>query len=137
MRSDPDHVLDAIDGVVEDWETLSADAMRWAPPEEKPGTPPDILREVSETFGPLAASFVQALRPLGEAVLRPLTDFLDSQLFNEPPSEGLWEVEEATTSCQCLCFRHPDRPDICTGAAESGAVMCAACAAHSEYGRPT
>ena len=67
MPSDPDHVLDAIDGVVEDWETLSADAMRWAPPEDKGE---DLLAEVTDIFGPLANALTQAFRPMGEALMR-------------------------------------------------------------------
>ncbi|MEV0160311.1 hypothetical protein ACGFJC_28265 [Nonomuraea fuscirosea] len=69
MPSDPDHVLDAIDGVVDEWETLSADAMRWAPPESKT---PDLITEVSEIFGPLVNAFSQALRPVGDALERVL-----------------------------------------------------------------
>ncbi|WP_043619672.1 hypothetical protein [Nonomuraea candida] len=69
MPSDPDHVLDAIDGVVDEWETLSADAMRWSPPEHKS---PDIVSEVSEIFGPLVNAFSQALRPIGDAFERVL-----------------------------------------------------------------
>ena len=70
MPSDPDHVVDAIDGVVEEWETLSADAMRWAPPESKR---PDLMTEVSEIFGPLVNAVTQALRPIGDAFERVLT----------------------------------------------------------------
>ncbi|MFC5822339.1 hypothetical protein [Nonomuraea insulae] len=70
MPSDPDHVLDAIDGVVEEWETLSADAMRWAPPETKD---PDFMTEVSEIFGPLVNAFSHALRPVGDALERVLS----------------------------------------------------------------
>jgi hypothetical protein len=69
MPSDPDHVLDAIDGVVDEWETLSADAMRWAPPETKS---PDFVTEVTEIFGPLANAFAQALRPVSDAFERVL-----------------------------------------------------------------
>ncbi|MET9343931.1 MULTISPECIES: hypothetical protein [unclassified Nonomuraea] len=127
MRSDPDHVLDAIDGVVEDWESLSADSMRWAPPEAKPDTTPEFLREMSETFGPLATTFMQALRPLGEAVLRPLADFFDNTVLGGEQPEGTWDIEEQTSTCQCLCFRHPDRPDVCAGTVTSGQVMCGAC----------
>lgn len=72
MRSDPDHVLDAIDGVVEDWETLSADAMRWTPPEEHRHE--DLLGEVGEIFGPLANALTQAFRPMGEALMRTLEE---------------------------------------------------------------
>ncbi|MEU0568181.1 hypothetical protein ABZ297_22750 [Nonomuraea sp. NPDC005983] len=74
MPSDPDHVLDAIDGVVDEWETLSADAMRWAPPEKKGD---DLLTEVSEIFGPLANALTQAFRPLGDAVTRVLDRLVD------------------------------------------------------------
>jgi hypothetical protein len=74
MPSDPDHVLDAIDGVVEEWETLSADAMRWAPPETKT---PDFLTEVSEILGPLANALTDAFRPLGDAMTRALDRLSD------------------------------------------------------------
>ncbi|MEV4290151.1 hypothetical protein AB0K40_31975 [Nonomuraea bangladeshensis] len=74
MPSDPDHVLDAIDGVVEEWETLSADAMRWAPPESKS---PDLMTEVSEIIGPLVNAFSQALRPVSDAFERALTAAFD------------------------------------------------------------
>ncbi|TMR89780.1 hypothetical protein [Nonomuraea basaltis] len=69
MSSDPDHVLDAIDGVVDEWETLSADAMRWAPPESKS---PDLMTEMTEIFGPLVNAFSQALRPVSDAFERVL-----------------------------------------------------------------
>lgn len=72
MPSDPDHVLDAIDGVVDEWETLSADAMRWAPPETKS---PDFMTEVTEIFGPLVNAFSQALRPVSDAFERVLQTF--------------------------------------------------------------
>ncbi|NBE95064.1 hypothetical protein FE391_45880 [Nonomuraea sp. KC401] len=74
MPSDPDHVLDAIDGVVDEWETLSADAMRWAPPEDKS---PDLMTEVGEIFGPLVNAFTEVLRPVGDAFERVLQSFDD------------------------------------------------------------
>ncbi|MER7363390.1 hypothetical protein ACI2LC_05580 [Nonomuraea wenchangensis] len=76
MPSDPDHVLDAIDGVVEEWETLSADAMRWAPPESKS---PDLMSEVSEIIGPLVNAFSQALRPVSDAFERVLSAAFDDE----------------------------------------------------------
>ncbi|MGP3916503.1 hypothetical protein [Nonomuraea sp. 10N515B] len=69
MQSDPDHLLDAIDGVVDEWETLSADAMRWAPPESKS---PDFVTEMTEIFGPLVNAFSEALRPVSDAFERVL-----------------------------------------------------------------
>lgn len=77
MPRDPDHVLDAIDGAVDEWETLSADAMRWAPPESKGGN--DLLREVTDIFGPLANALTQAFRPLGDAVTRVLDHLVDDE----------------------------------------------------------
>jgi hypothetical protein len=74
MPNDPDHVLDAIDGVVEEWETLSADAMRWAPPESKGD---DLFREVTDIFTPLVNAFTQALRPIGDAMTRALDHLTD------------------------------------------------------------
>ncbi|MEV0386588.1 hypothetical protein [Nonomuraea sp. NPDC050643] len=65
-------MLDAIDGVVDEWETLSADAMRWAPPETKS---PDFMTEVTEIFGPLVNAFSQALRPVSDAFERVLQTF--------------------------------------------------------------
>lgn len=125
MPSDPDHVLDAIDGVVEDWETLSADSMRWAPPEDVPVDKAeaqvpddlfrlpeqlfrsDLFREVTEIFGPLVNTLTEAFRPVGDAVER----YFDVLEDDQPRLE----VEPADRSCQCLCFRHEDRPGICTG----------------------
>ncbi|MFG6194194.1 hypothetical protein [Nonomuraea sp. JJY05] len=74
MPSDPDHVLDAIDGVVDEWETLSADSMRWSPPETKS---PDFMTEMTEIFGPLVNAFAQALRPVSDAFERVLHTFDD------------------------------------------------------------
>lgn len=74
MPNDPDHVLDAIDGVVDEWETLSADAMRWAPPERKS---PDLLNEVTEIFSPLASAISEALRPIGDSITRALDQLTD------------------------------------------------------------
>ncbi|MFG3437870.1 hypothetical protein ACGF0J_11585 [Nonomuraea sp. NPDC047897] len=74
MSRDPDHVLDAIDGAVDEWETLSADAMRWAPPENKQ---PDLLGEVGEILAPLTHAVTEVLRPLGDAVTRVLDFLLD------------------------------------------------------------
>ncbi|NUO98733.1 MAG: hypothetical protein HOV97_03020 [Nonomuraea sp.] len=74
MPNDPDHVLDAIDGVVDEWETLSADAMRWAPPEHKS---PDLLSEVTEIFSPLAEAISEALRPIGDSITRALDQLTD------------------------------------------------------------
>ncbi|MGW0807224.1 hypothetical protein [Nonomuraea sp. NPDC002799] len=76
MPSDPDHVLDAIDGVVDEWETLSSDAMRWAPPETKS---PDLVGEVTEIFGPLANAFAQVLRPLSDAFERVLNTLAEEE----------------------------------------------------------
>ncbi|MFI6790960.1 hypothetical protein ACIBG4_26895 [Nonomuraea sp. NPDC050383] len=67
MSSDPDHVLDAIDGVVDEWEALSADAMRWAPPEQKQV---GVVSEVTDILAPLANALTEAFRPLGDAVTR-------------------------------------------------------------------
>lgn len=69
MPSDPDHVLDAIDGVVDDWEATSADSMRWAPPENKQA---DVFDEMADIFGPLANAITQVIRPVGEAIERAL-----------------------------------------------------------------
>ncbi|GGP13821.1 hypothetical protein LDL08_20800 [Nonomuraea glycinis] len=78
MPRDPDHVLDAIDGVVDEWETLSADAMRWVPPESGKGGN-DLLREVTDIFGPLANALTLAFRPLGDAVTRVMDHLVDDE----------------------------------------------------------
>lgn len=87
MPSDPDHVLDSIDGVVDEWETLSADAMRWAPPENKGD---DLLREVTGILAPLANALTEAFRPLGDAVTRVLDDLVPDDEPGEPwePGDG-------------------------------------------------
>ncbi|QYC37857.1 hypothetical protein Nocox_01115 [Nonomuraea coxensis DSM 45129] len=82
MPSDPDHVLDAIDGVVDEWETLSADAMRWAPPETKS---PDLMSEVSEILGPLVNAFSQVLRPVSDALERALQAAFDDDDEDDGP----------------------------------------------------
>ncbi|NUR84722.1 MAG: hypothetical protein HOY71_11615, partial [Nonomuraea sp.] len=60
--------------VVDEWETLSADAMRWAPPEHKE---PDLLAEVTEIFSPLAEAISEALRPIGDSITRALDQLTD------------------------------------------------------------
>ncbi|WP_084955625.1 hypothetical protein [Thermoactinospora rubra] len=128
MPSDPDHVLDAIDGAVEDWEAVSADAMRWAPPERKPSPSGDVFKEVTDLFAPLTA----ALRSLGEAVLeappvRRLFEFVEDVPL---PSEPTLDVDDEEPTCRCLCFRHADSPGVCTGRVDgvfAGVQMCAAC----------
>lgn len=95
MPSDPDHVLDAIDGVVDEWLAMSEDSMRWAPPEKAPPKPQlalpapplprvseEFLHDVGVLFGAqtqaAAEAVVEVLRPLGEGLLGALTEFLDS-----------------------------------------------------------
>lgn len=90
------HVLDAIDGALdEDW-SVSGDAMRWAPPEggpkpayltPSPMPPPPVIthtRHVPEYRGP---SWVMGMRvvedpavPRGEAVISVDTEFEDAYL---------------------------------------------------------
>ncbi|NRQ36317.1 hypothetical protein HII36_31450 [Nonomuraea sp. NN258] len=82
MPSDPDHVLDAIDGVVEEWETVSADAMRWQPPESKS---PDLLTEMGEIFAPLANALTEVLRPLGDTLNRVFDHLTDD---DDHPENG-------------------------------------------------
>ncbi|WP_327088333.1 hypothetical protein OIE66_39425 [Nonomuraea sp. NBC_01738] len=74
MRKDPDHVLDAIDGVVDDWEATSADSMRWAPPEVKRE---ELAVEVAEIFGPLVNALADLLRPVGEAIENAMDRLVD------------------------------------------------------------
>ncbi|MET8336814.1 hypothetical protein [Streptosporangium canum] len=95
MPSDPDHVLDAIDGVVDEWLAMSEDSMRWAPPEKAPPKPQlalpapplprvseEFLHDVGVLFGAPTQAVVEAVaevfRPLGEGLLEALTAFLDS-----------------------------------------------------------
>ncbi|MBF8191437.1 hypothetical protein ITP53_38220 [Nonomuraea sp. K274] len=85
MPSDPDHVLDAIDGAVDEWETLSADAMRWAPPETKS---PDLVSEVTQIFGPLLNAFTQALRPVSDTFERVLDALDPDDRPLDPPGRG-------------------------------------------------
>ncbi|MFC7640426.1 hypothetical protein ACFQX6_04890 [Streptosporangium lutulentum] len=75
MSSDPDHVLDAIDGVVDEWLAMSDDSMRWAPPEKIPPkarltlpTPPlpHVLEDLLQEVGTQAHTALEAFRPLGE-----------------------------------------------------------------------
>jgi hypothetical protein len=65
MSTDPRHVIDAIDGVVDDWEASSADSMRWAPPEKHE---PDLFDEATQLLAPLAHAVTELLRPVGEAI---------------------------------------------------------------------
>ncbi|NUT38616.1 MAG: hypothetical protein HOV86_01410 [Thermoactinospora sp.] len=128
MPRDPEHLLDVIDGAVEDWEATSSDAMRWAPPERKEPEPADILKDIGEIFAPLTAAF----RSLGEAVLEapPVRRFFELVEDIPLPPEPAMEVEEEAPSCRCLCFRHAARPGICTGEVAgqaAGVEMCASC----------
>lgn len=108
MPSDPDHVLDAIDGVVDEWLALSEDSMRWAPPEEAPPkrhlalpapslpwVSDDFLHEVGALLGTRAHAVAdvvtEVLRPLGEGLSGALTAILDS-----PPVRQLIEPAERT-----------------------------------------
>ncbi|MFJ2033677.1 hypothetical protein [Streptosporangium sp. NPDC087985] len=95
MPSDPDHVLDAIDGVVDEWLAMSEDSMRWAPPEKTPPKrrlalpapplpwgPDDFLHEIGSLLGTRAHTVAdvvtEAFRPLGEGLTGAFTAFLDS-----------------------------------------------------------
>ncbi|WP_440102105.1 hypothetical protein [Streptosporangium sp. H16] len=105
MPDDSDHVLDSIDGAVDEWLAMSDDSMRWTPPEKarpKPQfglpVPPlpqvleEFLQEVGTRLGPPAQAVVDAFRPLGEGVVDAVSTFLDSppvrQLIDPPdPSD--------------------------------------------------
>ncbi|MEU9832434.1 hypothetical protein AB0D67_12960 [Streptosporangium sp. NPDC048047] len=87
MASDPDHVLDAIDGVVDEWLTMSEDSMRWAPPEKAPprqrlGLPapplPQIVEGIIQEVGARTQAVVEAVRPLGEGVIEAFAAVLDN-----------------------------------------------------------
>ncbi|MGJ6965790.1 hypothetical protein ACSDR0_28170 [Streptosporangium sp. G11] len=105
MPDDSDHVLDSIDGAVDEWLAMSDDSMRWTPPEKarpKPQfglpVPPlpqvleDFLQEVGTRLGPPAQAVVDAFRPLGEGVVDAVSTFLDSppmrQLLDPPGPSG-------------------------------------------------
>jgi|GEM_PF-4301110 len=105
MPDDSDHVLDSIDGAVDEWLAMSDDSMRWTPPEKarpKPQlglpVPPlpqvleDLLQEVGTRLGPPAQAVVDAFRPLGEGVIDAVSTFLDSppvrQLLDPPGPSG-------------------------------------------------
>ncbi|WP_440070266.1 hypothetical protein [Streptosporangium sp. OZ121] len=105
MPDDSDHVLDSIDGAVDEWLAMSDDSMRWTPPEKarpKPQfglpVPPlpqvleEFLQEVGTRLGPPAQAVVDAFRPLGEGVVDAVSTFLDSppvrQLIDPPDPSG-------------------------------------------------
>ncbi|MER6176646.1 hypothetical protein [Streptosporangium sp. NPDC001681] len=90
MPDDSDHVLDSIDGAVDEWLAMSDDSMRWTPPEKAHSksqlglpVPPlpqvleDLLQEVGSRLGPPAQAVVDAFRPLGEGVVEAVSTFLD------------------------------------------------------------
>jgi len=101
MPDDSDHVLDSIDGAVDEWLAMSDDSMRWTPPEKarpKPQAglpvPPlpqvleDLIQEVGSRFGPPAQAVIEAFRPLGEGMAEAVSMFLDSppvRQFLDPP----------------------------------------------------
>ncbi|MGV9773309.1 hypothetical protein [Streptosporangium sp. NPDC003464] len=110
MPSDPDHVLDAIDGVVDEWLAMSEDSMRWAPPEKAPprrqlalpapplpGVSAEFMHDVGIVFGAQAQAVVEAVtevfRPLGEGLAGALAAVLDSPAVRQlvelvdPPEE--------------------------------------------------
>ncbi|WP_433256882.1 hypothetical protein ACQPYK_18800 [Streptosporangium sp. CA-135522] len=126
MPSDPDHVLDAIDGVVDEWLAMSEDSMRWAPPEKAPPRPrlalpapplphisDDFLREVGVLFGTqtqaAVETVVEALRPLGEGLAGAVTAFLDS-----PAVRQLIELADPPEDHAFLDFaeRGDSRPEL-------------------------
>ncbi|MBB5075773.1 hypothetical protein [Nonomuraea endophytica] len=74
MQSDPEHIVDVIDGVVDDWEAMSADSMRWAPPETKE---PDLFDELTEIVAPLVNAAADILRPVGEAIERVMDHLIE------------------------------------------------------------
>lgn len=105
MPSDPDHVLDAIDGVVDEWLAMSEDSMRWAPPEKpapRPGftlpTPslpplPPLVEGLLEEAGARAQAVVEAFRPLGEGVIGVLTSIFDSDTLRRLVEPADWPEE--------------------------------------------
>ncbi|MBB2914550.1 hypothetical protein FHS43_005862 [Streptosporangium becharense] len=105
MPDDPDHVLDSIDGAVDEWLAMSDDSMRWSPPEKAAPrhrlglpVPPlpefldDLLHELGDRLGPPAQAAVDAVRPLGEGVVDAVSAFLDTpavrQLLQPPGGHG-------------------------------------------------
>ncbi|GAA3039812.1 hypothetical protein [Streptosporangium longisporum] len=113
MPDDSDHVLDSIDGAVDEWLAMSDDSMRWTPPEtvrSKPvrslPVPPfpqvleNLLHEVEARLGPPAQAVVDAFRPLGEGVVDAVSTFLDSppvrHLLDPPEDPGAAGPGETT-----------------------------------------
>ncbi|GAA2879312.1 hypothetical protein GCM10010517_41560 [Streptosporangium fragile] len=103
MPDDPDHVLDSIDGAVDEWLAMSDDSMRWSPPEKAAPrhqlglpVPPlpefldDFLHELGTRFGAPAQAVVDAFRPLGEGMVEAVSSFLDTPVVRQllqPPDE--------------------------------------------------
>ncbi len=102
MPSDPDHVLDAIDGVVDEWLAMSEDSMRWAPPEKPPPRPrlalptpplPHLVEELLQEVGAHTQAVVEAFRPLGEGVVGAFASFFDSTAVRRLLDPADWPEE--------------------------------------------
>ncbi|GAA3070996.1 hypothetical protein [Streptosporangium carneum] len=102
MPSDPDHVLDAIDGVVDEWLAMSEDSMRWAPPEKPPPKPrlalpspplPHLVEELLQEVGVHTQAVVEAFRPLGEGVMGAFASFFDSPAMRQLIEPADWPEE--------------------------------------------
>ncbi|GHE43787.1 hypothetical protein GCM10017673_52410 [Streptosporangium violaceochromogenes] len=103
-HGDSDHVLDAIDGVVDEWLTMSEDSMRWAPPEKPPPrvrlalpTPPlpHAVEELLQGVGTHTHAVVEAFRPLGEGVVGAFTSFFDNPVVRRLLEPADWPEEHA------------------------------------------
>ncbi|MFD0884533.1 hypothetical protein ACFQ08_08190 [Streptosporangium algeriense] len=102
MPSDPDHVLDAIDGVVDEWLAMSEDSMRWAPPEKPTPRPrlalpapplPPLVEGLMQEAGARVQAVAEAFRPLGEGVVGVLTSIFDSDAVRRLIEPADWPEE--------------------------------------------
>lgn len=102
MPNDPDHVLDAIDGVVDEWLAMSEDSMRWAPPEKSPPRPrlalpapplPHVVEELLQEVGTHTHAVVEVFRPLGEGVIGAFTSLFDNPVVRHLLDPADWPEE--------------------------------------------
>ncbi|MFF4417847.1 hypothetical protein ACFYY8_35420 [Streptosporangium sp. NPDC001559] len=120
MPSDPDHVLDAIDGVVDEWLAMSEDSMRWAPPEKPAPRPrltlptpplPPLVEGLLQEVGARAQAVAEAFRPLGEGVVGVLSSIFDSDAVRRLLEPADWPEEHPE-----LDVDDPEEPQAPSGA---------------------
>lgn len=126
MPSDPDHVLDAIDGVVDEWLAMSDDSMRWAPPEKTPPKSrlalpvpplPQIFEDLLQEVGVQAQTAIGVFRPLGEGVVDAFTAFLDNsavrhliELTHPPEDHALLDEDHTPLDAAERGELQPEQP---------------------------